>query len=497
MLLLLLACQPQSSVVHGRMEKAEIGSFDQENEDSAVDSSTESQPVEDSAPVEEPPDSEFPELLPPGSCGFDYWSNFDTQALRREAARGTPTPQKILSPVAYPEPLPKRTWKTAARNQRGEDVSMPDYNDSMPLFERSESWSGTRCYELPEGAVWLSEEQAWALYRDIAEQTTGVPVEIGNDVRTVIGIRGSFPGEFRWNGNLPQSFNDSLVLIWRDSSGGHVREFPVNTDTGAYNFGTDSSSSLKANRRYRHEGGWHRGSYEALTIAEYGYYVTDDTNHNGHWDSDRNGWLPPDSGEDHTREGSGHNIHVASVDGPLEDATIDNWSAGCQTIPGMKNWTSFITEAWPGSGVELNYFLVDARDIAPEAFGKSCSPDGSLDCPYRIESLPYSSRGSTKGRTNRDFASYNCSGANEGGAEEAYLLVVDDYGTLSVTVEDDDQTDIDIHLLEAGDSDACLVRDDTDFTWDLSPGRYWILADSYVSNGQELPGDYLLTVRWD
>ena len=77
---------------------------------------------------------------------------------------------------------------------------------------------------------------------------------------------------------------------------------------------------------------------------------------------------------------------------------------------------------------------MDARDIAPEAFGKSCSPDGSLDCPYRIESLPYSSRGSTKGRTNRDFASYNCSGANEGGAEEAYLLVVDDYGTLSVTV---------------------------------------------------------------
>ncbi|HNH50449.1 MAG TPA: hypothetical protein PKY30_25680, partial [Myxococcota bacterium] len=91
----------------------------------------------------------------------------------------------------------------------------------------------------------------------------------------------------------------------------------------------------------------------------------------------------------------------------------------------------------------------------------------------------------------------NCSGANEGGAEEAYLLLVDDYGTLSVTVEDDAQTDIDIHLLEAGASDACLVRDDTDFTWDLSPGRYWILADSYVSNGEELPGDYTLTVRWN
>ncbi|HNH48354.1 MAG TPA: hypothetical protein PKY30_15035, partial [Myxococcota bacterium] len=63
MLLILLACQPQDSVVHGRIERATFGSFEEEIEDSAGD--TGELPPEDSAPVEEPPDSELPELLPP------------------------------------------------------------------------------------------------------------------------------------------------------------------------------------------------------------------------------------------------------------------------------------------------------------------------------------------------------------------------------------------------------------------------------------------------
>ena len=170
----------------------------------------------------------------------------------------------------------------------------PEY--MRALFERGMEWSEeTRCYERPMGARLLAEDQAYDMYREIAQRTTGVAMEIDTDVRTVLGIRGAYPGTFQWHGNTPDLFNDTLVLLWVDGDGDkHVREFAVNTDLGAYYFGFESSSSLRPNRRYHYVNGWHGSTpYNALHVDEIYYRVRNDTNANGHWDDDRNGWPRP------------------------------------------------------------------------------------------------------------------------------------------------------------------------------------------------------------
>ena len=50
------------------------------------------------------------------------------------------------------------------------------------------------------------------------------------------------------------------------------------------------------------------------------------------------------------KQGRIDDITMASLDGPLGAATVDEWSAGCQVIPGMANWEQFILNAWSGEG---------------------------------------------------------------------------------------------------------------------------------------------------
>ncbi len=438
-----------------------------------------------------------------GDCDFDYDQEFGLVPPPAPMAhRPEWQPQGLVGgpdAIAWVEPLPPAYHRLALDRPDQPppmpDLTMPSYSDDMPLFERAEDWGGeTRCFETPLGVEWLDEGEAWDLYMAIAEQTTGIAADTASGRRTYLGLRGAYPGTFGWNGNNPDLFNDTIVLLWQDGEGKHVREYPVNTDTGDYDFGTNSSSSLRPNRRYHHQNGWHRG-YNALSMNESGYHSIDDSNHNGHWDSDRNGWLPPDSGTDYERVGSGHNIHMASVDAPLGTATVQNWSAGCQTIPGMDNWTAFVTQAWESEGTDVQYFLVDVRDIDPEVWEPCEAQDGSHACPYRIDRFPFSDTRSTTDAQANDFDVYNCSTADESGPEVVYLFTTDEYATLEVAVDSDEPVDIDIHLLEGDDPDACLQRHHTDFEYDITPGRYLIVADTWVDDGgDELSGQFTLSV---
>jgi len=443
---------------------------------------------------------------PETSCGFPYEDWFGAPpppppSLDPAGWVGPgPAPEPgVIDPIAWAEPLPPSvSWLPLPAPAPGGDkaIVFPDYADSMPLCERGRAWdTPTRCYETPLGVQHLDEAQAHELYVRIAELTTGVAVVTTPGRRSVLGLRGAYPGTFAWHGNRPDRFNDTLVLLWVDEAGTrHVREFPVNTDTGAHDFGEDSSSSLRPNRRYRYVNGWHR-TYNALRIDLSGYRVRDDHNTNGHWDSDRNGWLPP-AGQDHDRTGSGHNIHTGEVDAPLGTARVDVWSAGCQVIPGIANWREFISRAWTAEGDPLSYYLVDVRDIPPELWWP-CAPDGTHACPYKIASFPFTDSRSTAGLPTRRDDVYNCSAADESGPEVVYVFTTETGGTLRVSVDCPAGVDIDVHLLDGDDPRACLARDHTDFTYDLSPGRYWIVADTYVEAGVELAGDYSLHVALD
>jgi hypothetical protein len=468
---------------------------------------------EEAAAPDLPEDVEEEEEIepPPESCGFDYDDVF-IYSVMPPASAGPQAAGSLMAPedmaggpdvIAHVEPLPPRTFvkeiengSPGSRDGPGYTrIVMPDYSDSMPLFERGADWTGeTRCYETPAGVMLLTQDEAFDLYRAIAELTTGVGMDVTPGIRSVVGVRGAYPGRFLFHGNLPNRFNDTLVLLWIDGDGvKHVREFPVNTDTGAYNFGYHASSSIRPNRRYFYINGWHR-TYNALHIDEASYNVRDDANKNGHWDSDRNGWLPPATDADHDRTGSGHNIHMGSVDGPLGSAVVGVWSAGCQVIPGMANWTEFINNAWTEEGDRVNYFLVDVRDIDPRVWWGECEPDGSHECPFRIESFPFEDSGDTSLSTVDLFDVYNCSTADESGPEIVYLFTIDRTCSIAASVTDGDTVDVDIHLLDADDALACLDRDDTNFDIAVGPGRYFFMADSYVSDGTVLAGPFTVNL---
>ena len=435
------------------------------------------------------------------SCHFDYDEQFGYSSLMggsKTAPTGTIENTEPPGWTAHIEPPAPGTYTIPAKKGGGKaDLVLPNYDDDMPLFERGMDWSQeTRCYELPYGAHLRTQEQAYDMYREIAEQTTGIPMDTGAEVRTVVGIRGAYPGTFQWHDNTPDFFNDTLVLLWVDAGGQkHVREFAVHTDVGDYSFGFESSSSLRPNRRYHYINGWHGSTpYNALHIDEIYYRVRDDINNNGHWDDDRNGWLPP-AGDDYFRPGSGHNIHMGSVDAPLGSANVSVWSAGCQVIPGMASWIEFINAAWTNEGDHVDYFLVDVRDIHP-AVWYPCEPDGTHECPFEID-LPANETGDTSLALSDDFDLYNCSTVDESGNEIVYVFTTDDEGTLNVTVDCDTPVDIDIHLLEGDDPNACLARGHESFTYDITPGRYLITADTFVDGADEFEGEFALAVWID
>lgn len=454
---------------------------------------------------------------PAGSCEFTHDEDFASPGRGGpEAAGGEDLEEEApwddedglassageIDRVAHDEPPPTSLLRLRPKDDGDDELTLPRWDDTLPLFERAGPWEGVvqRCYETPLGALWLTEGQAYELYVEMAEATTGATVDATPGVRTVVGVRGAYPGSLLWHGNAPNRYNDTLALLWIDETGApRVREFPATTDPGAHNFGTHRSSILRPNRRYRYADGTHggtRSTYDALAMQEEGYEVRDDTNHNGHWDSDRNGWLPPTGRRDHFRSGSDHNIHGAGVpaDVSLGAAPVNGASAGCQAIPGTRNYQSFITTAWTARGDEVWYFLLDARDVAPEVW-HPCAPDGTPDCPLPLTSFPATLDGDTARATSSAFDRYPCATSNESGPEVVHVLTLDQPATLTARVACATGIDVDVHILEADDARACLARGDAEVARVMAPGRYFVVVDSYVpSSGIPLAGPYTLSL---
>lgn len=428
----------------------------------------------------------------------------------RPRERATPFEWRVeragqVTQVAHPQlsaqPPALRTvdLTEGSGRQRKVDLVMPSFTDEQGLFERAELWSGERCYEVRpgEGGL-LTEEEAYQRYRRLVLDTLWRPLDERPEHRSVIGLRGASPGMISWNYNSPNLYNDTIVLLWRDQAGrAHVLELPVNTDTGAHDFGADSSSSLRANRHYPYVNGWHR-DYNALRIDLPSYPVRDDTNNNGHWDSDRNGWLDgPQPGLDYDRLGTAHNIHGAPSSVALASAEVNIASAGCQVIPGAENWERFISQAWTGLGDPVDYYLIDVRDV-PQRFFEPCVEDGSHACPYSIRSFPFNASDDTSMSSERAYDLYSCDDANEGGAERVYVMNLPSAGLLRATVETASSSiDPDLHLLDGDDAQACRARGHLMIEERVPAGRYVLIVDTYVSGeGAELSGPYELLVEW-
>jgi len=126
--------------------------------------------------------------------------------------------------------------------------------------------------------------------------------------------------------------------------------------------------------------------------------------------------------------------------------------------------------------------------------------EGSIDDPIEITSFPFEHDGDTSDSDSMLLDRYSCAVlTSEAGPEVVYRFTVAAPGTLDVSTDDEAGIDIDIHLLTQPDEDSCLIRHNTQFTYEIpAPGTYYIVADTYVdAHGVSYEGPYHLTVDFE
>ena len=143
------------------------------------------------------------------------------------------------------------------------------------------------------------------------------------------------------------------------------------------------------------------------------------------------------------------------------------------------------------SDAELTDFADARPEPAPDAAPDEDACSGDYPC---IEAFPHRVEADTEGPSTSMFDAYACKAdADESGPEQIYEVIVPEAGFLSAAVYDDAGVDIDLHLLGSLDATDCLVRGHHQLGVDVEPGRYYLVADSFVGDAV-LSGPYTLEV---
>ena len=128
--------------------------------------------------------------------------------------------------------------------------------------------------------------------------------------------------------------------------------------------------------------------------------------------------------------------------------------------------------------------------------GSVDAPDGSWDNPFIIEALPFTTTGDTVDAVDSTASAYwPCApGTVEAGPEVVYRLEVTEPLWLWARLDDvpGDDVDVDVHLLGAGDPDACVTRNDSWLGSPVQPGAYWLVVDTWADGS--FAGPYTLEV---
>lgn len=124
--------------------------------------------------------------------------------------------------------------------------------------------------------------------------------------------------------------------------------------------------------------------------------------------------------------------------------------------------------------------------------------DGTADNPVVVTSFPFVDQRDTSLSLSDQFDV--CLGAaptkGEYGPEVIYRLDLSQPGTVTVAVQDDADTDVDVHLYGALNEWDCFARNDKVVESPVDCGPLYVVADSYTtaSTGTDHPGPYTLTI---
>ena len=125
-------------------------------------------------------------------------------------------------------------------------------------------------------------------------------------------------------------------------------------------------------------------------------------------------------------------------------------------------------------------------------------PPGTLQNPIVIKSFPYADNTRNTKQSPSDVLD-GCGAAptkDESGPEFVYKATFTKPGKLTVSVSDDVGVDIDVHLYGAQNTNNCLARHDSTFTYQVDCGTYYIVADTFRSGGKDQAGAYKLKVSY-
>jgi hypothetical protein len=141
--------------------------------------------------------------------------------------------------------------------------------------------------------------------------------------------------------------------------------------------------------------------------------------------------------------------------------------------------------------------LVSGGD-APDEPAAHLDGEGTYAEPFEIKgALPFAHLGNTATSAEDRIDNYTgCSAAqDESGAEVYYEFDVAVATNVRIYVLDRGSVDVDVHLLGGmPKAEACVQRDHREIAATLTPGKWYIAVDSFVSDGVVHSGEYLLAV---
>lgn len=123
-------------------------------------------------------------------------------------------------------------------------------------------------------------------------------------------------------------------------------------------------------------------------------------------------------------------------------------------------------------------------------------PTGTVNNPIAIPSFPFTDSRDTR-QSLSDMLDGCALDATKGqkGPEYIYKATFTQPGTLTVSVSDDAATDIDVQLLTALDTNACIARNDSTFTQQVGCGTYYVVADTFGADATKA-GPYTLSASF-
>ncbi len=144
----------------------------------------------------------------------------------------------------------------------------------------------------------------------------------------------------------------------------------------------------------------------------------------------------------------------------------------------------------------LKRVLLDGEE-AFDAPSQVLSGQGTREAPFLVPSLPFADVKDTRQSSSRVIDAYaGCDAAqDESGPEYFYRFSLSQNTTLRISVHSRAGVDVDVHLLgEDPVPEQCIARDHESLLRALSPGTYYLVLDTFVSQGTEDAGEFVVSI---